>query len=459
MSARGDLAGGLAPDALVRGDDAGLLLATLELASWASGCQETLDGYLALAPVWEGRAREQWDRRTTIEARRWRVAESALRNAADALETYRSALQGARESAHEARRLWDSGVAAHQAEAATVRRQRAEARAAGERVFIEPYMTAGESEKDRAVLLLEQARSAVQDAGHRAAETLSRQAEAAPHPTSLWESAKSAVSDPFGFAAASWATVRARDWEQAGVDFAGYMQRDPRVMREVGSGMVIGAGDALTSMAPNGGDALSSAWESETNQWSWEHGMATGGAAMAGGVLVGGELINNLGGPEARSASATERAAGRLLKRLERYEKRYGISHPVQTWDKAKPLHRGIIVEAHHGGNLPGGFKTIDVWDDVSGTATSVKSMDLRAPTYGNDSAVRSTLTGYVDKMADYEGGRRGGVVVDEFLIQRRELLVVVPPDTVIGRHHDIVASVQEYARSRGVSMIVKEWP
>ncbi|QKE82876.1 putative T7SS-secreted protein [Arthrobacter sp. NEB 688] len=458
MSAWGDLSAGLAPRDLVRGDESGLLLASLELESWSSVIQDVIDGYSSSAPLWEGRAREQWTRRTTAEGRRWRVAESAFRTAADALDAYRGALLGARETAHEARRLWDRGVAAAQAQERSLAQQRSAARATGKRVFVEPVLSAGDADKERAARLLEQARAGLQEAGLQAARTLRSLAELAPERKSLTQSLAE-LSSPAIFAATWWARMSEQDRHAAGTDFAGLMNHDPQVMREFGAGMAAGAGDALISMNHNAGPEMSEAWKSQTNEWAWQHQMAPGGLAMSGGILVGGELVNSISGPEGRAATATERAAQRLLRRLERYERRYGITDPVQIWDKVGPLRRGIMVEAHHGGNLPGGFKTIDIWDERSGSATSVKSMDLRAPTYSSDASVRSTLKGYVDSMADFEGARRGEVRITRFDVTSRNLLVVIPPQASTPAHHAIVESMQEYARSVGVTMTLKEWP
>lgn len=459
MSARADLAAGLAPDRLVAGDDAGLLLLTIELESWSASCQESVDGFCGMSPVWQGRARERWDRRTETEVRRWRVAESAFRGAADALQGYRRALAGARASAHQARTLWDTGVAERAAQEEQVRTQKAQARASGERVFIEPYITAGDATKDRAALLLDQARTAVADAGRDAAATLARLAELAPH-RKPWMQTLVEYANPALNVIDHWGTLTDSDtWESIGWDVRGFVDRDPDVMREVGAGFVIGVGDAFTAILPRDGAWLNQEWKSATNQWSWEHGMATGGTAMAGAAFVGSELVNNASGPEGRAASITERSAARLLKRMDRYIERYGITDLAQTWDKASPFHRGFIYEATQGGNLPGGFKTIDIWDSTSGTATSLKSMDLRAPSYASDARVESTLRGYVDSMTDYRGGRSGEFVINRLDIEHRSLVVAVPPDSLHAGHREIVDRLQRYASDNGVSLVVKEWP
>ncbi len=75
------------------------------------------------------------------------------------------------------------------------------------------------------------------------------------------------------------------------------------------------------------------------------------------------------------------------------------------VWEKS--VHdRGLEIEQRLGGNLPDGFPTVDKWSN--GTATSIKSVDLKAPTYQDSSSLQRVLNGYVDKVADFRGWLSG---------------------------------------------------
>jgi RHS repeat-associated protein len=92
------------------------------------------------------------------------------------------------------------------------------------------------------------------------------------------------------------------------------------------------------------------------------------------------------------------------------------------------PIARGNFIEAAlaaaFGGGLPRTFPVIDRF--LNGVATSVKSLDLGAKTYQNAQRLTSTLTGFVDKLAQFDGGRLGTFRVQGEAITHRVLEVVV---------------------------------
>src|SRR5271169_6768422 len=71
------------------------------------------------------------------------------------------------------------------------------------------------------------------------------------------------------------------------------------------------------------------------------------------------------------------------------------------VWD-LNPFQRGREIEQAIGTNLPSNFPTIDRFEN--GVATSIKSLDLEAPTYQSVSTLSRTLTNYIDKVADFAG-------------------------------------------------------
>ena len=90
------------------------------------------------------------------------------------------------------------------------------------------------------------------------------------------------------------------------------------------------------------------------------------------------------------------------------------------------PVLRGRVIETLRG--APEAFRSvrgIDNFDFVTRTATSIKSLDIFAKSYQNLNTLSSTLTGYVQSLAGYQGGNTPlGPVTN---VARRVLEVVLP--------------------------------
>ena len=112
---------------------------------------------------------------------------------------------------------------------------------------------------------------------------------------------------------------------------------------------------------------------------------------------------------------------------------------------------RGFAVEEQLGGNLVKNFPTIDKF--VDGAATSIKSMDLGAPTYQNAARITSKLEGYIDKVAGFNGNITwGGDTVGA--VTSRALELGIPPGATSAQMNAIQQAIQ-YGASRGVNVIV----
>jgi hypothetical protein len=121
----------------------------------------------------------------------------------------------------------------------------------------------------------------------------------------------------------------------------------------------------------------------------------------------------------------------------------------------AGPSPRGFTIEARLGGNLPAGFPTIDKFDDVTGVATSIKSVDLASKTYQDPRRLARLLEGYVDKVAGFRGAVRQGRIIDEFDILARQLEIAVPRGA-LPVQKEVLEEMSKYARSRSVELIVR---
>lgn len=164
------------------------------------------------------------------------------------------------------------------------------------------------------------------------------------------------------------------------------------------------------------------------------------------------------------SSDPREAAQARLNERANRYVERYDLEDPEDVWDQGKidPRRRGIIVEAAHDGNLPGSFRTWDKIEqraDGGQVATSIKSIDPSAPSYATGNGVENTLKGYVNDIDNATTQNRGGVSIDPDDLDAKVLEIVTPPGGFDAGQLEQLHRVREYADSKGVDIVVKEYP
>jgi hypothetical protein len=97
-------------------------------------------------------------------------------------------------------------------------------------------------------------------------------------------------------------------------------------------------------------------------------------------------------------------------------------------WD-LDPFQRGRNIEDDLGQNLPEPFKTIDIYDDATGIATSIKSIDLDAKTYQNASKLKSRLNKYAKDLDEFTSYTLGNRTVGnaQFPVNSRVLKVAIP--------------------------------
>jgi hypothetical protein len=118
------------------------------------------------------------------------------------------------------------------------------------------------------------------------------------------------------------------------------------------------------------------------------------------------------------------------------------------VWDLG-PVIRGKKIHNRLGENLPETFPTVDIFEN--GIVTSIKSVDLQAPTYDNPATLTSTLQSYVDKVANFRGGRRADTTILESQIKGRALDVAIPPGNHTSGQVDALRSVEQYGHAKSV--------
>jgi hypothetical protein len=165
--------------------------------------------------------------------------------------------------------------------------------------------------------------------------------------------------------------------------------------------------------------------------------LTTGAAGGAAAFDVG---LAGFRGISARLGSAGSRSATR-----------------TGVWD-LNPLDRGNVIEIMLGGNTVHPFPVVDKWVDATGTATSIKSIDLTAPSYTDrPSKIYSTLKGYIDKLVAFDGKEMGGTEILAHEIQSRVLQVAIPPGSALADQATQLNRARDYAAKNGIVFDVVE--
>lgn len=107
------------------------------------------------------------------------------------------------------------------------------------------------------------------------------------------------------------------------------------------------------------------------------------------------------------------------------------------------------------GGNLPKNFPVIDKLKD--GVATSIKSIDLTVGSYNNGNGLLNTLTGYINKLSSFTGGKRSDFIVKQGIdFTRKALEVAIQPGKATAQQWQQINKAIEYANSQNINFIIR---
>ena len=114
-----------------------------------------------------------------------------------------------------------------------------------------------------------------------------------------------------------------------------------------------------------------------------------------------------------------------------------------QPWSQ-----RGRDIEDAFGRTLARNFPGIDRF--VDNIATSIKSLDLTAPTYQNLSALTGRVQAYIRELSRFQGARD----IAPNMIMGRELILVIPSGSGTLAQWEVLQSLYQYAQTWGVILI-----
>ncbi len=121
-------------------------------------------------------------------------------------------------------------------------------------------------------------------------------------------------------------------------------------------------------------------------------------------------------------------------------------------------VSRGRDYEELNGANIGGNYPVID--DFRNGVATSFKTIDLRSPSYQTSIQVTQAVSRYVNKLNGFAGRKWGnGICAPEGQIRVRVLDIGIPLESASKEQQRGLREASAYARSKGISVLIKEVP
>ncbi len=123
-------------------------------------------------------------------------------------------------------------------------------------------------------------------------------------------------------------------------------------------------------------------------------------------------------------------------------------------------FQRGLKLRRMFGANLPNSFPVIARYEN--GKAVMIKSMDLTADSYRTGVNTEKTLKGYINELSGYKGQEKpwgsGNITIKGDEISQKELLLIVPENDPGESNKAALQNMKEYARSKGVTLVVRKY-
>lgn len=114
---------------------------------------------------------------------------------------------------------------------------------------------------------------------------------------------------------------------------------------------------------------------------------------------------------------------------------------------------QSMIYNANNPNGTGSNYPVIDMFDQSTGEATSVKSRDLNSKTYQNGDKLERRINKDVDKLAAFNGMRWGKTDIKSGSIKKRTLLMVLPDVTLSKSQTQAINDSIQYAKSKGVEI------
>ncbi len=120
------------------------------------------------------------------------------------------------------------------------------------------------------------------------------------------------------------------------------------------------------------------------------------------------------------------------------------------VWDMTN-IKRGQEIRKRQGANLPFNFPTVAKFEN--GTATSIKSLNIDEPYYKDAVSLERKITGYINKLEEFEGGASGGISISSSDISNKVLILVIPETELTLVQQSVIDRCIRAAERKGITL------
>ncbi len=136
-----------------------------------------------------------------------------------------------------------------------------------------------------------------------------------------------------------------------------------------------------------------------------------------------------------------------------------GDSHEKgnSVWE-LPPVQRGKVLESLFGGSLPEFFPVLDAYDQVSGHAASIVSIDTTLDLYSDGCELKKTIIEKADELSAYKFGKYEDVLITDKDIDTRELIIVIPENQLNDNQFMKLEECMDYTSENSIILTVKRY-
>lgn len=127
------------------------------------------------------------------------------------------------------------------------------------------------------------------------------------------------------------------------------------------------------------------------------------------------------------------------------------------VWDLS-PMERGKVIENIFGGGLPEFFPVIDAFDEISGNAALIMSIDTSLPYYESGTQIKNIVFENIKELAAFKYGKYEEYIITDKDIESRELIVVIPENQLNDKQSDSFIDCIGFANENGIILTIKKY-
>lgn len=122
------------------------------------------------------------------------------------------------------------------------------------------------------------------------------------------------------------------------------------------------------------------------------------------------------------------------------------------------PVKRGKVLESIFGGGLPEFFPVLDAYDDLSGHAASIVSIDTTRDSYESGKELEKVIKRKTDELVLFTFGEYEEIIITGMDIDSRELIIIIPENPLNEKQQSELNKCRKYMTDKSILMTVKRY-